>query len=56
MYADLLYNKFGKERVDKELDEFLTLDFMPRVGGGIGITRLLSAMNNYEIRRVIANM
>ena len=56
MYADLLYDKFGKERVDKELDEFLSLDFMPRVGGGIGITRLLSAMNNYEIRRVIANM
>jgi aspartyl/asparaginyl-tRNA synthetase len=56
MYADLLYDKFGKERVDKELDDFLSLDFMPRVGGGIGITRLLSAMNNYEVRRVIANM
>ena len=56
MYADLLYDKFGKERVDKELDEFLSLDFMPRVGGGICITLLLSGMNNYEFRRVIANM
>ena len=38
MYADLLYKLFGKERVDRELDDFLALDFIPRVGGGIGIT------------------
>ena len=56
MYADLLYNKFGKERVDRELDDFLSLDFIPRVGGGIGITRLLSAMNEYTIRQIVANM
>lgn len=56
MYADLLFNKFGQERVEKELDKFLGLDFFPRVGGGIGITRLLSAMNDYSLRRVIANM
>lgn len=45
-YADLLYKKFGKERVQKELDEFLTLDFFPRFGGGIGMTRMMRAMNN----------
>ena len=56
MYADLLYGLFGKERVDKELDEFLSLDFFPRVGGGIGLTRLLSAMDDYDVRRVVNSM
>jgi hypothetical protein len=56
MYADLLYDKFGKDRVDKELDDFLSLDFIPRVGGGIGVTRLLSALNEYTIRQIVANM
>lgn len=44
MYANLLYTTFGRERVNKELDEFLSLDFIPRVGGGIGLTRLISAL------------
>ena len=44
MYAKLLYSQFGKERVEKELEDFLSLDFIPRVGGGIGITRLISAI------------
>ena len=56
MYADLLYKLFGKERVDKELDEFLSLNFIPRVGGGIGITRLLHAMSEYQVRQIVANM
>ena len=43
-YASLLYKLFGKERVDAELDKFLRFNFIPRVGGGIGITRLISAM------------
>ena len=43
-YAQLLYRKFGKERVEAELDEFLDFDFFPRSGGGIGITRLISAL------------
>lgn len=38
-YADLLF-KFGKERVMKELDEYLSLDFFPRFGAGIGLNRL----------------
>ena len=56
MYADLLYDKFGKDRVDKELNDFLSLDMVPRVGGGIGITRLLHAMNDYSVRQIVANM
>ena len=56
MYADLLFSTFGQERVEKELDKFLSLDFFPRVGGGIGITRLLHALNDYSIRRVLHNM
>lgn len=43
-YADKLFELFGRDRVMAELDEFLANDFMPRVGGGIGITRLIRAM------------
>ena len=42
-YAELLYDLFGKERVQKELDEFLKFEFFPRVGGGIGVTRMIKA-------------
>ena len=56
MYADLLYKLFGRERVDKELDDFLSLNFVPRVGGGIGVTRILHAMNEYQVRQIVANM
>ena len=31
-YAETLYNLFGKERVEKELEEFLALPFFPRFG------------------------
>jgi len=44
-YAELLYKLFGKERVEKELDEFLEFDFFPRSGGGIGLQRLMSALS-----------
>ena len=43
-YAGKLFELFGKERVEQELDEFLSLDFFPRFGGGIGITRMARAM------------
>ena len=49
MYADLLYSRFGKERVEKELEEFLSHDFFPRYGGGIGITRMISAMKSTDL-------
>lgn len=45
MYAKLLFNLFGKERVEKELNEFLSLDFFPRFGGGIGLTRMIRAIS-----------
>ena len=47
-YAKLLYDKFGYDRVEKELDEFLSYKFFPRFGGGIGITRLISALETIE--------
>jgi len=43
-YKDILYTQFSKERVDKELDEFLKFDFFERYGGGIGVTRMIRAM------------
>lgn len=43
-YAGLLYKQFGKERVNYEMDQFLDRDFFPRYGGGIGITRMIKAM------------
>jgi len=44
MYANTLYNHFGKERVDAELDDFFKLKFIKRSGAGIGITRLIRSM------------
>jgi aspartyl/asparaginyl-tRNA synthetase len=42
-YAAKLFDLFGKERVEMELDEFLSHNFFPRFGGGIGMTRLARA-------------
>lgn len=39
-YCEKLFELFGKDRVEKELDEFLEFEFFPRFGGGIGLTRL----------------
>lgn len=49
-YAEKLFSLFGYERVLSELNEFLSYDFFQRVGGGIGITRLIRAM---EIKNLI---
>jgi aspartyl/asparaginyl-tRNA synthetase len=43
-YSKTLFSGFTKERVEKELDDFLSFDFFPRSGGGIGVTRLISGM------------
>ena len=48
-YAKLLYNKFGEERIKYEPDSFLKLKFFPRFGGGIGMTRLIRALEIYNI-------
>ena len=45
-YSEKLFELFGKERVEKELEEFLKHDFFQRFGGGIGMTRLARA---YEL-------
>ena len=49
MYSKTLYNQFGIDRVEKELDEFLKLNFFKRSGGGIGITRLISSMEKENL-------
>ena len=43
-YAKLLFSKFTKERVMKELEEYLSNDFFPRFGAGIGVNRMARAM------------
>jgi aspartyl/asparaginyl-tRNA synthetase len=43
-YANTLYAQFGKERVEAELEVFLRHKFIPRFGGGIGVTRMIRAM------------
>ena len=40
---------FG-EGVEAELEEFLKFDFFPRVGGGIGVTRIISAMDRVKTK------
>ena len=53
-YAKLLFELFGKDRVEAELEEFLKFDFFPRVGGGIGMTRMIAALDtlsNPEYKR-----
>ena len=37
--------------VKKELDEFLSYKFFPRFGGGIGVTRLMSALENCGVAK-----
>ena len=44
-YSKLLFDLFGKDRVEAELEEFLEFDFFPRVGGGIGMTRMIAAID-----------
>jgi len=44
-YAGKLYSEFTKERVDEELEGFLSFNFRPRSGFGMGLSRLIRAMN-----------
>ncbi|HLC07364.1 MAG TPA: amino acid--tRNA ligase-related protein [Candidatus Babeliales bacterium] len=50
-YAQLLFSSFGKERVMKELDEYLSLPMIPRFGCGIGVTRMARALTCAGIDR-----
>ena len=47
-YAGKLFELFGKERVETELEQFLSFEFFPRFGGGIGLTRMARA---YELMK-----
>ena len=42
-YANKLFELFGKDRVEAELEQFLSMEFFPRFGGGIGMTRMARA-------------
>jgi len=48
-YAGLLYSTFGKDRVEKELDEYLAHTFFDRSGAGVGVTRMLAAMRALKL-------
>lgn len=43
-YAETLYKHFGRERTLAELEKFLELPKIPRVGAGIGVTRLINSL------------
>lgn len=43
-YSELLFEKFGKERVEEELEEYFNLPMINRWGFGCGTERLLRAM------------
>jgi len=45
-YCAKLFELFGRDRVEAELEEFLKFEFFERFGGGIGMTRLARA---YEL-------
>jgi len=53
-YSNLLFELFGKDRVEAELEEFLKFDFFPRVGGGIGMTRMIAALDKLEEKAIAA--
>ncbi|MFV0305816.1 MAG: amino acid--tRNA ligase-related protein [Moheibacter sp.] len=42
-YAEKLFELFGKNRVEDELEDFLSYDFFPRSGGGLGVPRMIRA-------------
>jgi aspartyl/asparaginyl-tRNA synthetase len=48
-YAKILFDKFTKERVEEELNEFLSHKFFDRSGGGIGVTRLIRVMKENNL-------
>lgn len=55
-YKDKLYELFGKERTDTEMDDYLNFDFFQRAGGGIGMTRLMRSMRLEGLLKTIDNI
>jgi len=48
-YSKILFSQFTKDRVQRELEDFLSFNFFERSGGGIGMTRLISAMKKSNL-------
>ncbi|MBN2585173.1 transposase [Patescibacteria group bacterium] len=48
-YAGKLFGLFGRERVERELENYLSLAMRPRFGTGIGVTRLIRALKYEEV-------
>lgn len=48
-YKNKLYELFGEERTNAELDEYLDFDFFERCGGGIGVSRLMRSMDTEKL-------
>lgn len=44
LYAEILFARFGRERVEEELEKFLSNNFFERCGGGISMTRMIRAL------------
>jgi len=53
-YAQKLFDLFGRERVEAELERFLALNFTPRYGGGIGMTRLVRSMQMHPMTQTVS--
>jgi aspartyl/asparaginyl-tRNA synthetase len=52
-YSAKLFELFGRDRVESELNEFLSFNFFPWFGGGIGMTRLSRAWNLNQVNLAI---
>lgn len=48
-YAKTLYNRFGQDRVDKELNTYFNMTMFPRAGAGIGFTRMLNFCRHHNL-------
>lgn len=55
-YAQLLFNAFGKERVLRELDDYLSVPLFERFGAGIGVTRMARAMKLAKLLQLDENI
>ena len=48
-FSKVLFDRFGEERVLKELDEFLSVQRFKTSGGGVGVMRLIKAIQKYNL-------
>lgn len=52
-YKEKLYELFGEERTNKELEDYLNLNFFDRIGGGINIDRLIRSMKKENLINIL---